>query len=529
MYSYNNEYRQPEYEQPYNNEWEMELDPELEMESDTSFESDYENGSDFENDYESDYESDFESGQGYDTEAEESYETDTESDQEFETDMELEGESDYEQNLAAYSANGNSQNQYETDLESELEFVTNEMEFENWVRKAVTRDHRSLKPIVRTPAGRNAIRQISSIASRILPRLGIRAGGWRGRPFVPGQWRGYNVPFVRPVSGDYWRRRRRYYPYNRYSPYYGGVVNTTNMGPENNNFQNTAPMQSQDAGGGGGMSEFRKFVMDTFKNLSEQIAMGNNNLAAIKESIANSAVNNLPGGQTGGTPPPADTTPTPPPNAPTPNTAPQGTQPEWETGDYEFDTEMEGEAYDNETGMNEEAEIELASELLSVGSERELDQFFGNALKAAFKGVSDLLGSPEGKLLKSALKKIAKKTLPGVGGAIGTFFGGPLGTSIGTKLGTDASQFFELEMEGLSPEDQEFETAKALVRLTDSAGKQLAENSTGSPEEDAKAALIEASRMHAPGLLTRKNRRRCRPRRGGAWFRRGNRLIIEGI
>jgi len=529
MYSYNNEYRQPEYEQPYNNEWEMELDPELEMESDTSYESDFENEADFENDYESDYESDDESGQGFDTEAEESYETDMESDQEFETDMEM--ETDYEQNLAAYSGNGNSQNEYESDLESELEFVTNEMEFENWVRKAVTRDHRnrSLSPIVRTPAGRAAIRQMSSIAARTLPRLGIRAGGWRGRPIVQGFRRPFNTAFVRPGMGDYWRRRRRPYPYNRYNPYYGGGVNTTNMGPENPSMMhNTAPSQSPDGGGGGGMGDFRKFVMDTFKNLSEQIAMGNNNLAAIKESIANSAVNNLPGGQTGGTPPPADTGTPPPANAPTPNTPPTGTQPEWETGDYEFDTEMEMETQDHETGMNEEAEIELASELLSVGSERELDQFIGKALKAAFKGVSNLLGSPEGKLLKSALKKIAKKTLPGIGGAVGTFFGGPLGTTIGTKLGTDASQLFELELEGLSPEDREFETAKALVRLTDDAGKQLAENNTGNPEEDARAALIAASRIHAPGLISRRNRRRS-GRRRGAWFRRGNRLIIEGI
>ncbi len=521
MYSYNNEYRQPEYEQAYNNELEMELDPEFEMESD------FENETDFENDYESDYETDFESGQGFDTEAEESYETDMESDQEFETDMELDGETDYEQNLGAYSGNGNSQNQYESDLESELEFVTNEMEFENWVRKAVTRDHRNLKPIVRTPAGRTAIRQMARIAARTLPTLGIRAGGWRGRPFVAGPRRAFGGPFVRPGMGDYWRRRRRYYPYNRNIPYYGGGVNTMNMGPENNSFQNTAPMQSQDGGGGGGMSDFRKFVMDTFKNLSEQIAMGNNNLTAIKESIANSAVNNLPGGQTGGPPPPADTTTPPPANAPTPNTPPTGTQPEWETGDYEYDTEMEAEISDHESGMNEEAEIELASELLSVGSERELDQFIGKALKAAFKGVSNLLGSPEGKLLKSALKKIAKKTLPGVGGAIGTFFGGPLGTAIGTKLGTGASQLFELEMEGLSSEDREFETAKALVRLTDSAGKQLVENNTGNPEEDARAALIEASRIHAPGLITRRNRRRSGKR--GAWFRRGNRIVIEGI
>ncbi|MGO8055669.1 hypothetical protein, partial [Rhizobium leguminosarum] len=100
---------------------------------------------------------------------------------------------------------------------------------------------------------------------------------------------------------------------------YGGGINTINTGPEN--LQNTVPSQSQDMGGGGGMGDFRKFVMDTFKNLSEQIAMGNNNLAAIKESIANSATNNLPGGQTGGPPPPADTA-TPPPNAPTPNTPP---------------------------------------------------------------------------------------------------------------------------------------------------------------------------------------------------------------
>ncbi|MBK6506124.1 MAG: hypothetical protein IPG02_10755 [Ignavibacteria bacterium] len=40
-----------------------------------------------------------------------------------------------------------------------------------------------------------------------------------------------------------------------------------------------------------------------------------------------------------------------------------------------------------------------------------------------------------------------------------------LGTAIGGALGSAASNMFELELEGLSQEDREFETAKAYVRL----------------------------------------------------------------
>lgn len=66
-------------------------------------------------------------------------------------------------------------------------------------------------------------------------------------------------------------------------------------------------------------------------------------------------------------------------------------------------------------------------------------------------------------------------------------FGDPLAQA-GANIGNAATGMFELELEGLSSEDSEFEVAKAVVRLSGNAAIQLAEQNTGDPREDARQA-----------------------------------------
>jgi len=72
-----------------------------------------------------------------------------------------------------------------------------------------------------------------------------------------------------------------------------------------------------------------------------------------------------------------------------------------------------------------------------------------------------------------------------------------------------------LELEGLSPQDREFEVARGIVRFAGAAAKQAAQASPGvSPEQAARKAVIGAAQKFAPGLIQsgsgqRVNRQRC--------------------
>ena len=90
------------------------------------------------------------------------------------------------------------------------------------------------------------------------------------------------------------------------------------------------------------------------------------------------------------------------------------------------------------------------------------------------KGVSNFAKSGIGKTLIGGLKSIAKKALPIAGGALGNFLVPGLGGAIGSKLGGMASNLFELELEGLSNEDREFEVARRFVQFASDAARKAA-------------------------------------------------------
>lgn len=203
--------------------------------------------------------------------------------------------------------------------------------------------------------------------------------------------------------------------------------------------------------------------------------------------------------------------------------------------EFEFEEEFESE-FEMEVGsgypFSEEEEMELASELLAITSEEELDQFLGKLVKKAWRGVKKFGKSKLWKGIKGGLRKVAKVALPIVGKAAGTFFGGPAGAMIGGKLGSWASGLFEMELEGMSPEDQEFEIARRFVRLAATT----ATNATKAPSripvsKVVKASIKNAAKKHAPGLV-KKGQLNLNTRgsaASGTWRRRGNKIILLGI
>jgi uncharacterized protein (DUF697 family) len=204
--------------------------------------------------------------------------------------------------------------------------------------------------------------------------------------------------------------------------------------------------------------------------------------------------------------------------------------------EYEFEFEGEYDEYNEPEVFDEEEEMDLAAELLSVTDDKELDQFLGKLIKKVGSHARKFVKSSTGRALGGLLKGVAKKALPIVGGALGTAIGGPAGGAIGGKLASAASRLFEIELEGLSPEDQEFEVAKRFVRLAGSAAQKAA-SAPGNmpPQAAAKAAVIAAAKQHAPGLL----RPAASPpaalvaspgaKRTGRWIRRGSKIILMGV
>ncbi len=216
-------------------------------------------------------------------------------------------------------------------------------------------------------------------------------------------------------------------------------------------------------------------------------------------------------------------------------------------GEYqgEYAGEMNGEVF------HETMEMELASELLNVSNEQEMEQFLGKLIKRAAGAVGKFARSSAGRAIGGFLKSAAKRALPWAGRALGTALGGPIGGMIGGKLAGAASNLFELELEGLSNEDREFEMARAYVRFAGDAVRRASRNPAYryNPRMAVRSAVVGSARRYAPGFLRRRPRRWNRTGGGyqstpsvqdygnngtngsngggsGTWYREGNQIIL---
>ena len=200
---------------------------------------------------------------------------------------------------------------------------------------------------------------------------------------------------------------------------------------------------------------------------------------------------------------------------------------------FEMPEAVETPEEEPEGPFSEIEEMELAAELLGVSSEEELDQFLGKLIRKAGQAIGKFAKSPLGGKLLGILKGAAKTALPLVGKAAGAFVGGPAGAAIGGKLAAGAGRMFGLELEGLSPEDQEYEVARRFVRFAGAATQNAATAPPNFPPGDAATgAAATAARRHAPGLLADGGARgrgcSCGAAAGGRWIRRGRQIIILG-
>ncbi len=207
---------------------------------------------------------------------------------------------------------------------------------------------------------------------------------------------------------------------------------------------------------------------------------------------------------------------------------------EYGPGELEYGELEYGEMAQGESPLPEIQELEYASALLEVADEMELEEFLGDLVKGVAKAAGGFIRSPIGK----ALTGVLKKALPAVGGALGSIVAPGIGTAIGSRLGSMASNVFELELEGLDHEQQEFETARGVVRLAAAAAQNAALAPPGMPPHAvANEAVAAAAQRFAPGLLPVLAAGGPAPGGGpapygqqsGRWVRRGRKIILLGV
>jgi hypothetical protein len=184
-----------------------------------------------------------------------------------------------------------------------------------------------------------------------------------------------------------------------------------------------------------------------------------------------------------------------------------------------------------ERPADEMEEMALASQLLEVTTDRELEQFLGGLLGRVGAFAGRVLRSDTGQALQGILGQAARQALPVIGRGVGGLVAPGRGGDVGARLAAQAGRFLGLELEGLSPEDREFETARQFVRFAlDAAGRAAAAPAALPPAEAARSAAAAAASRHAPGLLGwlgETGSAPARRRRSGRWDRRGRTIVID--
>ena len=105
--------------------------------------------------------------------------------------------------------------------------------------------------------------------------------------------------------------------------------------------------------------------------------------------------------------------------------------------------------------------LELAAELLNVVNESELDNFVGRLVAEASRESGAHLSPDARRALIAELRSTAERTLPVLEVALGEHR-----APTGPAARETAARLFGAELEGLSPEDRDFELAREFVRFS---------------------------------------------------------------
>jgi len=173
--------------------------------------------------------------------------------------------------------------------------------------------------------------------------------------------------------------------------------------------------------------------------------------------------------------------------------------------------------------FNEADEMELAAGLLGVTNHAELERFLGDVISQAGRAIGKAMPPSARDGLAGILTTAAKQALPFIDHALHV-----PGRTASARVA--AAKYLGLELEGLSPEDQEFEAARQFIRFAADAANNVAGPVSVSPQ----AAAAQAAHRYAPGLrsgLAGTAPPTDQPSAiapSGRWVRRGSNIIVVG-
>ncbi|WP_338761511.1 hypothetical protein [Massilia sp. METH4] len=154
--------------------------------------------------------------------------------------------------------------------------------------------------------------------------------------------------------------------------------------------------------------------------------------------------------------------------------------------DFKPELELPAASEAGKPWRDEYGEMDFAARLLEAADADELKPVLADIVAAAGDGRQPALRTPMLRVLEHAARMVF-----------------PIDASRApADLKRKAAAVFGLELEGLSPEDKEFEVARRFVRLAADAARQAMSRAGGQPAGAAvQRALRQAARRNAPGLL----------------------------
>jgi hypothetical protein len=195
-------------------------------------------------------------------------------------------------------------------------------------------------------------------------------------------------------------------------------------------------------------------------------------------------------------------------------------QMEFASGEADFEDESVRGVFDEDQGL------QLAAALLEVVNEQQLDRFIVDLVSEAANATGHAIKQSQLAAIRDVLRNSVHQILP-----MASLGHGSMRSSIGAQLGTGlsaiAGQVLGLELEGLSPEDREFEAARQFVRFAAELVKKTLESPRDHDQQDAAhRAAAQAAKVYAPGLFA--NAPGVHGSRGH-WVWCGDKIILFGV
>jgi hypothetical protein len=188
--------------------------------------------------------------------------------------------------------------------------------------------------------------------------------------------------------------------------------------------------------------------------------------------------------------------------------------------------------------LTEAQELALASEVLEVTNEEELEQFLGDLWNAAKSAASSAYNSDVVQAAIPGLKAVGAAVLPKAAGWLADRYAPGTGgiASAGAQAAVD--QWLKEELEGLSGEDREFEVARRYVRFADDVLRRAAQVPDRVPPRVAAQVVVrDAAREHVPGVVpflvrlddggSARDGHGVEAAASGQWIRQGSSIVID--